>query len=154
MGTSYSGKPTDIGFEEMYGIIKQGVLHPLPAYASVTTATGRLFKAGESLYLMTTAGVQKRNGSSFATFITHTFNNAPTYRDIKPFFEIRSTGTSLTFASATDQSITVTDTMDINLYVNKHVLITKSGVSQCLYITGSDGHTLFTDGLINGTLAK
>jgi hypothetical protein len=92
----------------------------------VATATGRLFKVGENLYLMTTTGVQKRNGATFGSFITHAFNNSPEYRDIKPFFEVRTSGTSLTFKSATDQSITVTDTMDINTYVNKHVIISKS----------------------------
>lgn len=38
----------------------------------------------------------------------------------------------------------------MNKYVNKHVVISHSGNSQTLYITGSDIHTLYTDGLING----
>ena len=73
---------------------------------------------------MHTGGVDKRNGSTFASFITHAFNNSPEYRAIKPFFEITATGaTSLNYVSATDQSITVSNTMPINKHVNRHVTI-------------------------------
>jgi hypothetical protein len=73
---------------------------------------------------MSTAGIKKWNGSSFASFITHTYNNSPAYRDIKPFFELISAGAvSMTYKSSTDQSITVTDNLPLNKYVNKHVII-------------------------------
>jgi hypothetical protein len=65
---------------------------------------------------------------------------------MKPFFDPISTGAvALTYASSTDQSITVTQTLPINKYVNKHVILNNGGVTQCLYITGSDTHTLYTD---------
>lgn len=99
---------------------------------------------------MSTSGIYKRNGSTFVLFISHAFSNNPLYWDMKPFFDPIATGAvSLTYASSTDQSITVTNTMPINKYVNKHVII-GNGTNQCLYITGSDQHTLYTDGLING----
>jgi hypothetical protein len=41
---------------------------------------------------METTGIKKRNGTAFASFITQAFASNQTYRDIKPFFEVISTG--------------------------------------------------------------
>lgn len=45
MGVSPSAKPSEVGFEEMYAYIKQGVAHPLPAFSSLVSSDGRLFEA-------------------------------------------------------------------------------------------------------------
>ena len=155
MGTSYSGKPTDIGFESMYWLIKEWVLHPLPWYTSLQNGTGRLFKVGTNMLFMHAAGVDIWNGTAFLPLITQTHDTTDmTLRDIKPFFETIATwGVSLTFSAMTDQSITVTNTMVINKYVNKHVTIWLSGQYQTLYITGNDAHNLYVDWLVNGDLA-
>ena len=156
MWTSAVAKPTQVGFEEMYGYIKEGILHPLPAYATVQSWTGRLFEVGGDLFFMSSTGVAKRNGTSFVSFITQAFSTtSPDYRDMKPFFELKSAGwVSLTYVSSTEWSITVSETMPINKYVNKHVIIgtLPTPWDQTLYITGNDAHTLYTDGLINGDI--
>ena len=155
MWTSPVAKPTDIGFEEMYGLIKEWVLHPLPAYASVQSWSWKLFEVGWDLYFMNTSGVKKRNWVTFANFIVQAFNNSPEYRDIKPFFDLTAVGAvTVNYVSATDQSITVSTTMPINKYVNKHVAIGSlpNPGNQFLYITGNDEHTIYTDGLINGDM--
>lgn len=154
-GVSYSEKPTDVGFEYMYWLIKEWVLHPLPAYTSVKSGTWRLFKVGTNMYYMHSSGVDIWNGSSFLPLITQTHDTTDmSLRDIKPFSELITIwAVSMTFSSATDQSITVTDTLPINKYVNKHVIVTNGTVSQTLYITGSDEHTLYTDGLVNWDIA-
>lgn len=64
---------------------------------------------------------------------------------MKPFFEVAGGGPNPTFVSATDQSITVSNTLEINMFVNRHVIISLGGVSQTMYITGNDEHTIYVD---------
>ena len=95
---------------------------------------------------MTLTGIMKRNGATFVAFITQAFDNHPTLREIKPFFEAVSPAIfSPTLDVAGDQYVTVTDTMDINKYIGKHIIISAGLVAQTLYITSNDEHTIYLE---------
>lgn len=151
-GSSFSWKPNDVWFEEMYGIIKNGVLHPLPdfEYYSKKADDWRLFECLWTLYFMHSSWIKKRNWSSFVSFISQSFTDAPVYRQIKPFTDITSSwAVTLTRSSNTSSSITVNSTLPLNKYVDKHVVIWTIAWTQCLYITGNDANTIYVDGMIN-----
>lgn len=150
-------KKQTMGAEELYGFVKDGIIHPAPAFPATTLAKdGRFFNVWNSLYMLASDGLYKikTDETGFDQIKLQTFDSSQI--DFWKIVEFQGKGTEVvTFnvgATASDISnINIATTMGENLYSGLQVEIFQGGTTSkgVYYINTNTKNTLYVDGLLD-----
>lgn len=153
---SFSWKSNVLWFQELYGIVKTGVIHPLPDVSmNIHSGDGRLFNVNNKLYMLKTDWLYVINGSKtgFTQILSQTLQNKKDFWNLFQFYE-KSATTSVTWSCQTgsdENFFKVWATLDINAHVNSYVDILEWGTvyKGTYYINANDENTIYIDGIID-----
>jgi hypothetical protein len=150
-------KKHTMGAEELYGFVKEGIIHPAPAFPNNTLSKdGRFFNVWNSLYMMASDGLYKvkTDESGFDLIQAQAFGTGG--QDYWKILEFQGKGTDVvTFSVASTGSdvanIKIATTMAENLYSGFLVEIFAGGSTSkgTYYVNTNTKDTLYVDGLLD-----